>query len=51
MHRPFGNVSRVETRTGNGSERTVTLEPARIDEMFKATGLNHYLPQTGVRPV
>ncbi|MCY3818852.1 MAG: hypothetical protein OXH52_05730 [Gammaproteobacteria bacterium] len=26
-------------------------EAARIDETFEASGLNHYLPQTGVRPV
>ena len=24
---------------------------SRIDETFEANGLNHYLPQTGVRPV
>ena len=45
-----GGVGRVETRTGNGAEWTVSLEPARLDEMFEAIGLNHYLPQTGVRP-
>ena len=46
-----GSVGRVETRTRNGAEWTVTFEPARIDEMFEANGLNHHLPQTGVRPV
>lgn len=46
-----GNVGFVETRTRNGAERKLTVEPARIDEVFEANGLNHYLPETGVRPV
>ena len=46
-----GNVGFVETRSRNGAERKVTVEPARIDEVFEANGLNHYLPQTGARPV
>ena len=46
-----GDVGVVETRTRNGAEREFTVEPATIDEVFEATGLNHYLPQTGVRPV
>jgi len=46
-----GNVGYVETRTRNGAERRFTVEPARIDEVFEANGLNHYLPQIGVRPV
>ena len=46
-----GDVGFVETRTRNGAERRFTVEPARIDEIFEANGLNHYLPQTGVRPV
>ena len=41
----------METRTRNGADRKFTVEPARIDEVFEANGLNHYLPQTGVRPV
>ena len=45
------NVGFVETRTRNGAERKFTVEPARIDEVFEANGLNHYLPETGVRPV
>ncbi len=45
-----GNVGRVEMRTEDGAEWTVTFEAARIDEAFEANGLNHYLPQTGVRP-
>ncbi|MCY4511887.1 MAG: hypothetical protein OXG35_33725 [Acidobacteria bacterium] len=45
------NVGFVETRTRNGTERKFTVECARIDEVFEANGLNHYLPQTGVRPV
>lgn len=49
--RTEGNVGRVETRTRNGAEWTVTIEPARIDETFEAyLWLNHYLPQTDVRP-
>ncbi len=44
-------VGLVETRTRNGAERKFTVEPARIDEVFEAKGLNHYLPQIGVRPV
>ena len=46
-----GDVGFVETRTRNGAEWRFTVEPARIDEIFEANGLNHYLPQTGVRPV
>jgi len=46
-----GSVGFVETRTRNGVERKVTVEPACIDEVFEANGMNHYLPQTGVRPV
>lgn len=46
-----GRVGVVETRTRDGAERRFTVEPARIDEVFEAAGLNHYLPQTGVRPV
>ena len=46
-----GHVGFVETRTRNGAEREFTVEPATIDEVFEATGLNHYLPQTGARPV
>lgn len=44
-------VGFVETRTRNGVERKFMVEPARIDEAFEANGLNHYLPQIGVRPV
>lgn len=44
-------VGVVETRTRDGAERRFTVEPARIDEVFEANGLNRYLPQTGVRPV
>ena len=46
-----GDVGFVETRTRSGTERRLTIEPADIDEVFEANGLNHYLPQTGVRPV
>ena len=46
-----GDVGFVETRTRSGTERRLTIEPADIDEAFEANGLNHYLPQTGVRPV
>ena len=46
-----GDIGFVETRTRNGAERKFTVEPARIDEVFEANGLNHYLPQVGVRPV
>ncbi len=46
-----GDVGFVETRTRNGVEREFTVEAATIDEVFEATGLNHYLPQTGARPV
>ena len=46
-----GNVGFVETRTRSGTERKFMVEPARMDEVFEANGLNHYLPQTGVRPV
>ncbi len=46
-----GHVGFVETRTRNGAEREFTVEPPAIDEVFEANGLNHYLPQTGVRPV
>ena len=46
-----GHVGFVETRTRSGVKRKITVEPARIDEIFEADGLNHYLPQTGVRPV
>ena len=45
-----GRVGRVETRTASGAEWTWTLAPSRIDETLEATGLNLYLPQTGVRP-
>lgn len=45
-----GDVGVVETRTRNGAEREFTVEPASIDEVFEANGLNQYLPQTGVRP-
>ena len=46
-----GNVGFVEARTRSGVARKVTVEPARIEEIFEADGLNYYLPQTGVRPV
>lgn len=46
-----GDVGVVETRTRDGAERKFSVEPARVDEVFEANGLNHYLPQTGVRPV
>ena len=46
-----GDIRFVETTSRNGVERKFTVEPARIDEVFEANGLNHYLPQTGVRPV
>jgi hypothetical protein len=46
-----GDVGFVETRTRNGVDRKLTVDPTRIDELFEANGLNHYLPQTGVRPV
>ena len=46
-----GDVGFVETRTRNGAERRLTVDPARIEEIFEANGLNHYLPETGVRPV
>lgn len=46
-----GDMGVVETRTRDGAEKRFTVEPARIDAMFEAHGLNHYLPQTGVRPV
>ena len=45
------NVGFVETRTRNGTERKFAVEPARVDEVFEANGLNHYLPRTGVRPI
>lgn len=48
--RTDGSVGRVETRTLDGAEWTFTLTPSRVEEMFEATGLNLYLPQTGVRP-
>ncbi len=41
----------METTTRNGAEREFTVEPACVDEVFEANGLNEYLPQTGVRPV
>lgn len=46
-----GQVGSLETRTRNGTEQKLTVEPGRIDQIFEANGLNHYLPQTGVRPV
>ena len=46
-----GDVGFVETRTRSGTERKLTVEPAHIERAFEANGLNHYLPQTGVRPV
>ena len=46
-----GDVGFVETSTRNGLERKLTVDPTRIDEFFEANGLNHYLPQTGARPV
>lgn len=46
-----GDVGFVETTTRNGAEREFTVEPACVDEVFEANGLNEYLPQTGVRPV
>ena len=46
-----GSVGRVETRTRNGAESTAMVDPAGVDEAFEANGLNHYLPETGVRPV
>ena len=45
------DVGFVETRTRSGVERKITVEPTRIDGAFEANGLNHYLPQTGARPV
>ena len=46
-----GDVGFVETRTRHGADRKLTVDPTRIDELFEANGLNHYLPQTGARPV
>ena len=44
-------VGLVETRTRNGVDRKLAVDPAYIDEVFEANGLNHYVPQTGSRPV
>ena len=44
-------IGSVETRTGNGVDRKLTVDPTRVEELFEANGLNHYLPQTGARPV
>ena len=41
----------VQTRTRNGAARELTFDLIHIDEVFEANGLNHYLPQTGARPV
>ena len=45
------DVGFVETRTRNGAAKELTFDPSHIDEAFEAHGLNHYLPQTGARPV
>ena len=38
-----GDVGFVETRTRHGADRKLTVDPTRIDELFEANGLNHYL--------